>query len=136
MRWTTREIRYLEDHAHEGAPAIAKALGRSTEAVRQQAKAYGISLAVRSLCPACGRWTRKPLNTRTGWCPSCTKEARLAELEKELVELEEEAMREQRINRRRQAVYSRKNRLKKPHIKDTRHEQGKQKGDSQDDQTR
>lgn len=35
--WSTSEIRYLEQHAHEGVKAIAFALGRSSKAVESQA---------------------------------------------------------------------------------------------------
>lgn len=112
-RWTTDEIRYLEDHAQEGAAAVAAALGRSTESVKQQAKQYGISLRRRWHCPKCGHWTRKPLNGKTGWCAPCTKAKRRSELEQEVRDMREEVMREQDENRRRQAIYSQKNRLKK-----------------------
>ena len=32
-QWSTRELKYLEEHAGEGARAVAKALGRSTNSV-------------------------------------------------------------------------------------------------------
>ena len=44
MKWTTREIKYLEDHAEDGAEAIAEALGRSVQSVKAQAKRFGLSL--------------------------------------------------------------------------------------------
>lgn len=113
MNWTSREIRYLEEHAHEGAKAIASALGRSTESVKQQAKQYGISLRRRWHCPKCGLWSFKPLSSRTGWCATCTKAERRIRLEDELWELREEVRRERDEDRRRQAIYSQKNRLKK-----------------------
>lgn len=40
--WSTREIRYLREHAGDGAKEIAKALGRTTEAVKLQARKCGI----------------------------------------------------------------------------------------------
>ncbi len=113
MRWTSRDIRYLEEHAHEGAEAIATALGRSTESVKQQAKQYGISLRRRWHCPKCGHWSFKPLSSRTGWCATCTKEQRRKQLEEEVREMREEVRREREEDRRRQALYSQKNRLKK-----------------------
>ena len=113
MHWTTHEIRYLEDHAHEGVAAIATALGRSTESVKQQAKQYGISLRKRWHCPKCGHWSYKPLNSRTGWCAPCTKAERRRQLEQEVRDLREEVRRERDEDRRRQAIYSQKNRLKK-----------------------
>lgn len=118
-RWTTREIRYLEDHAEEGADAIATALGRSTESVRQQAKQYGISLRKKWHCPKCGHWSFKPLSGKTGWRAPCTKAERRHQLEQEVRDLEREVRREQDENRKRQATYSRKSRLKKSHVNDT-----------------
>lgn len=112
MLWTTAEIRYLEDHAQEGVAAIALALGRSAESVRQQAKQRGISLRRRWYCPKCGHWSYKPLNGRTGWCAACTKASRRRQLELEVRDLMEEVMREREEDRRRQAIYSQKNRLK------------------------
>lgn len=113
MRWTTAEIRFLEEHANEGAWAIAGALNRSVESVQWQASQYGISLRIKWYCPNCGHWVRKPLNSRTGWCATCTKAERRHQLEREVRELAEEVRREQEEDRRRQAIYSRKNRLKK-----------------------
>lgn len=113
MRWTTRELRYLEEHAQEGAEAIAKALGCSPNAIRIQAHTYGISLRTRWQCPRCGHWVYKPLNPKTGWCATCTKEKRRGAIEEEVRQMEEEAMRERDENRKRQALYSRKSRLKK-----------------------
>lgn len=113
MNWNTREICYLEEHANEGAAAIAKALGRSAESVRQQAKEYGISLRRRWHCPKCGHWSYKPLSGKTGWCAPCTKAERRHQLEQEVRDLEREVRREQDENRKRQAIYSKKSRLKK-----------------------
>lgn len=111
-RWTTREIRYLEEHANEGAKAIAEALNRSVESVKWQAGQYGISLRERWYCSRCGNWTFKPLNSKTGWCSACTKAARRHVLEEELREMEEEVMRERKEDKARNALYSRKFRLK------------------------
>lgn len=113
MRWTTREIRYLEEHAQDGAEAIAKALGRSTDSVTWQASQYRISLKKKWYCPKCGLWVHKPLSTRTGWCAACTKAKRREALEQEVAELREEVMREREEDRKRQALYSQKSRLKK-----------------------
>ena len=60
MKWTTREIKYLEEHANDGAEEIAEALGRTIISVQVQACRYGISLAPRCRCPKCGAVTRKP----------------------------------------------------------------------------
>lgn len=113
MRWTTREIRYLEEHASEGAEAIAKALGCSPSAVQWQAHTYGISLRIKWQCPRCGHWVYKPLNPKTGWCAACTKAKRRERLEREVRDMEEEARRERDENRKRQALYSKKSRIKK-----------------------
>ena len=108
MRWTTREIRYLEEHAGEGARAIAKALGRSVDSVKWQAAQCGLSLRRRWQCSRCGMQTFKPLNRRTGWCSSCTKEAKAREYARQVQSLEEEAKREERVNKERQRLYNRK----------------------------
>lgn len=112
MRWSSREIAYLEDHAHEGAETIALALGRSVTSVQWQASRYGISLKRRWQCPLCGTWSAKPPSKRTGWCPTCTKARQRENLEREAMELERQVMREREENRKRQAIYSKKNRLK------------------------
>jgi len=54
-QWSTHELMYLEEHAGEGAKAIAKALGRSEDSVKWQAQRCGLSLRKRSQCPNCGR---------------------------------------------------------------------------------
>ena len=50
-QWSTREIRYLKEHAGDGAKEIAKALGRTTEAVKLQARKCGICLLYTSPSP-------------------------------------------------------------------------------------
>lgn len=112
-RWTSREIRYLEEHAQDGAESIANALCRSTESVKWQASQFGISLRKKWHCPKCGLWVHKPLSTRTGWCVTCSKAYRREKLEQEVRELREEVRREQEEDKRRQAIYSQKNRLVK-----------------------
>ena len=64
MTWTSSEVRYLEEHAGDGAVAIAEALGKSVTAIEVQAHRYGLSLRKRWLCPKCGRETFKPLDPR------------------------------------------------------------------------
>lgn len=113
MEWTTKDIRYLEEHQSDGAAAIAEALGRTVISVQVQASRHGIPLTPRWQCPKCGATTRSPLNPATGWCANCTKEARRERLEKEVREMEEEVMRAERENRARQALYSKKSRVKK-----------------------
>lgn len=111
-RWTAREITYLEQHAQDGADAIAAALGRSVTSVQWQASQYGISLRRRWLCANCGRWVHKPLSERTGWCMACSKAKVRERLESELRDIREEIEREKDEDRRRQAIYSQKNRLR------------------------
>ncbi|MEE1469238.1 MAG: hypothetical protein U0J86_08795 [Collinsella sp.] len=113
MTWTSSEVRYLEEHAGDGAVAIAEALGKSVTAIEAQAHRYGLSLRKRWLCPKCGRETFKPLSNRTGWCVSCTREQRAAEIAEQVRAMEEEVRREDKANKERQRLYSRKYRAKK-----------------------
>ena len=122
-QWSTRELRYLEEHAGEGAAAIAKALGRSVDSVEWQARKCGISLRKRRQCPHCGQWTFRPLNRINGWCIECTKELHMADLAEQAEAMKEEASREIRNNRTRQCFYSAKSRAKK-----TRNSHGKSHG--------
>ena len=113
MYWTTYRLRYLEEHAGDGAEAIAEALGCSRRAVEVQASRCGISLRKRWRCPKCGMVTFRPLSTVTGWCLNCTKEYRRERIAEEVRELEEEVRRQEREERERQRLYSRKHRAKK-----------------------
>lgn len=113
MRWTTREIKYLEEHAGDGAAAIAAKLGRSKASVEKQAGRYGLSLRKRWHCPKCGHSTSKPLSNKTGWCAVCTMQQRREGIAEEVRQMEEEVRREESEKRARQRLYSRKNRAKK-----------------------
>lgn len=115
MAWTLKQIRYLETNASDGAKAIACALGKSERAVRVMASRRGVSLRPWFFCPNCGRYSTSPLNSQTGWCSTCTKELRAAQLREELLLIEEEFKREEEINRERQALYTARNRAKKIH---------------------
>lgn len=112
-QWSTHELMYLEEHAGEGAKAIAKALGRSEDSVKWQAQRCGLSLRKRSQCPNCGRWTFRPLNRINGWCIECTKELHMCDLAEQANAMREEAIREKRNNQERQRYYSAKSRAKK-----------------------
>ena len=112
-QWSIRELRYLEEHAGEGAAAIAKALGRSRNSVEVQAHRCGLSLRRRTQCPRCGRWTFRPLNRANGWCVECTKELHMKDLAEQASAMREEAAREKRNDRERQRHYSAKSRAKK-----------------------
>ena len=114
-KWTTKEIRYLEDHAMEGARSIGEALGRSEKSVICCASRYGISLKQRWFCPRCARYSFTPLSAHYGWCRTCCVEEshdkaalRNRELRKEL---EDEKRRLLEATRRRQAIYSDSNRI-------------------------
>ena len=113
MTWTSSEVRYLEEHAGDGAVAIAEALGKTARAVEVQASKYGLSLRRRRQCPRCGQWTFRPLNRVNGWCIECTKELHMADLAEQANAMKEEAIREKRNGRQRQRYYSQKSRAKK-----------------------
>lgn len=113
MKWTTREIKYLEEHAGDGAAAIAAALGRSVRSVESQARRFGLSLRRAWQCPKCGMRVHTPLSPKTGWCVACTRELRNERIAEEVRELQEEVRREERVNRERQRLYSAKHRHKK-----------------------
>lgn len=112
-QWSTRELKYLEEHAGEGAKAIAKDLGRSIDSVKHMARKCGLSLRKRRQCPRCGQWTFRPLNRVNGWCIECTKELHMADLAEQANAMKEEAIREKRNGRQRQRYYSQKSRAKK-----------------------
>lgn len=112
-QWSTRELRYLEEHAGDGAKQVAKDLGRSIDSVKHMARKCGFSLRKRCQCPHCGQWTFRPLNRINGWCIECTKELHMADLAEQANAMREEAIREKRNDRERQRHYSAKSRAKK-----------------------
>lgn len=111
--WTTREIAYMEEHASEGAQAVAAALGRSAESVRQAASRYGVSLRVRWHCPRCGHVVYSPLSARTGWCEACTRASRLPALRRAVEDARAEAERVRAVEREAQRLYAAKSRARK-----------------------
>lgn len=113
MKWTSREIKYLEEHAGDGAKEIAKVLNRTARSVENQARRFGVSLRRSWMCPKCGMRVSKPLSSRTGWCAACTKEKRREFLAEQVRDLEEEVRRNEREDKERQRLYSRKSRAKK-----------------------
>lgn len=113
MNWTTDEIRYMEEHAGEGAASIAEHLNRTVISVQVQASRQGISLVPKWRCSNCGCLSAKPLNAKTGWCANCTMEARREQIAKDVRELEDEVARRERNEKARQALYSKKSRLRK-----------------------
>lgn len=114
--WTTDEVRYLYDNAHDGAEAIAEALGRTARAVERQAGRYGVSLRRLWTCTACGRLTTTPPSPVTGWCRCCSlrEEQRRARerLDEYKLLCEEEQRRCREEERARQALYSQTHRVK------------------------
>ena len=113
VNWTTDEIRYMEEHAGEGAASIAEHLNRTVISVQVQASRQGISLVPKWRCSNCGCLTAKPLNAKTGWCANCTMEARREQIAKDVRELEDEVARRERNEKARQALYSKRSRLRK-----------------------
>lgn len=115
--WSSSEIGYLEQHAGEGAQAVADALGRSISSVTHQAHKWGISLRVRHVCPKCGHATRSPLSPKTGWCVACNLEMhRDRAIEHDAAirrEVEAEERRIRSLERDRQRLYSSTCRQKK-----------------------
>lgn len=112
-KWTTRELRYLNDHASDGAAKVSHALNRSLGSVRMKAHEQGISLRRWWTCPKCGHRTTQPLVGSTGWCRNCTREERRREMAEAVRELEDQAKRAAEEERKRQALYARKSRAKK-----------------------
>lgn len=103
----------MEEHAGEGAASIAEHLNRTVISVKVQASRQGIFLTPRWRCPNCGCLTAKPLNAKTGWCANCTMEARREQIAKDVRELEDEVARRERNEQVRQALYSKRSRLRK-----------------------
>lgn len=108
--WNSSEIGYLEQHAGEGAQAVADALGRSVSSVTHQAHRWGISLRIRQVCPRCGHVTYSPLSPKTGWCAACNLEMHRDRAQERNAairrEVEEEQRRIQRLKRDRQRLYA------------------------------
>ena len=100
----------MEVHAHNGAKAIAIALGRSVRSVECQASKFGISLKRRWYCPRCNCFTFTPLSIRTGWCRVCTvehsKERTAIRNREARQQLEKERRRLESLEKERQALYS------------------------------
>lgn len=113
MKWTSREIKYLEERAGDGAEAIAEALHRTKRSVENQARRFGVSLRKSWVCPKCGMRVSRPLSSRTGWCAACTKEKRCELIAEQVREMEEEVRRNERIDKERQRLYSRRSRARK-----------------------
>ena len=109
-RWKPAEEKYLEDHAGDGARAIAEALGRTEIGVAVHASRIGVSLRKRWLCPRCNRWTYSPLVGWSGWCRKCSIDEsadRAAIRNREIRrEVEEEKRKVDEAMRRRQAIYT------------------------------
>lgn len=109
-RWKPDEVRYLSEHASDGAVSIAEKLGRSVISVQVKASRMGLSLCRRWLCPRCGRYTYSPLVNRSGWCIKCSidESADTAAMKNKRIRMEiaEERRRIEEAKKRRQAIYT------------------------------
>ncbi len=81
--WTTAEIRYLRQHASEGAPAIALALDRTPQSIRCAATRHHIALGKLGpgdLCPRCATYTiaANSKAARHGLCVVCYEKEKSA----------------------------------------------------------
>lgn len=116
-RWKAHEETYLQEHAGDGAQAIAEALGRSVGSVQVHASRMGVSLFKRWHCPNCGKYTYKPLTKWSGWCRKCSIEASAdtAAMKNRRIrqEIDEEMAAIRKEERRRQMLYSDTDRQKK-----------------------
>jgi hypothetical protein len=116
-RWKPVEESYLQEHAGDGAQAIADALGRSIPAVKTHASRMGVSLVRRWLCPRCGHWSYREPTKWSGWCRRCSIEesADTAAVKNREIrrEIAEERRRIDESEHRRQAIYADTNRKKK-----------------------
>lgn len=109
-RWSSREIKYLQTHANDGADAISQALGRTEQSVKMQAHRYGISLRKFWICPRCGCKTAYPLSAKTGWCRTCCVEESTYKAAAKNEQLKREIEREKKLfeaeKRKRQKIYA------------------------------
>ena len=109
-RWKAHEEAYLQEHAGDGAKAIADALGRTVPSVKTHASRMGVSLYRRWHCPKCGHWTYAPLTKWSGWCRKCSidESADTAALKNKRIrqQVAEERRRIKEAELRRQAIYS------------------------------
>ena len=137
-RWKAHEESYLQEHAGDGAQAIADALGRSIQSVKSHASRMGVSLCVRWHCPKCGKYTYKPLTKWSGWCRRCSIEEsadtaamKNRKIRREVAE-EKEAIKAE--ERRRQMIYSDTDRQKKElrRLREERNRNATSKGKASD----
>lgn len=78
MEWTTRQEELLRERGYLGAKAVRDAIERecgvrhSVRAVEMHASRIHVSLARRTVCPAC-RAVGVRLNRQSGMCVRCTE---------------------------------------------------------------
>lgn len=139
-RWRPHEEAYLQEHAGDGAQAIAESLGRTVKSVQVHASRMGVSLYRRWHCPNCGRYTYKPLSRWSGWCRRCSIEAsadtaamKNKRIRQEVAE-EKEAIRKE--ERRRQMIYSDTDRQKRElrRLRETRKRNENKGGETREDE--
>lgn len=103
-------MRYLSEHAGDGAVPIAEKLGRSVISVQVKASRMGLSLCRRWLCPRCGHYTYSEPVSHTGWCLKCSidESADTAAMKNKRIRMEiaEERRRIEESKKRRQAIYA------------------------------
>ena len=137
-RWMDHEEAYLQNHAGDGAQAIADALGRTVPSVKTHASRMGISLYKRWHCPNCGHYTYTPLSKWSGWCRKCSidESADTAALKNKQIrkEVAEERRRIREAEQRRQAIYSDTDRQKKElrRLREERNRNATSKGETSD----
>lgn len=107
------DLQLLDAYSYLGAEEVAKILDRPVLSVKKKATEYSISLKRRWFCPSCGEWVYQEPSPRTGWCVACTKLNRRMELERELGQMRREVSRIEEEDRKRNALYVQKARLKK-----------------------
>ncbi len=84
MRWTERQDDVIRECCFRGADYVAAEIRRrygverSRRAVEMRASRLGASLAVQSVCPACGAVGLK-INRQSRMCPRCTERMHVEE---------------------------------------------------------
>ena len=122
MRWTEEQDDILREVSFHGAAHVADEIFRrcgvrhTVRAVEMRASRIHCSLAVQTVCPACGR-VGLTLNRQTGLCPLCTERYHLEQerafneqLERERAEIEASGELE-RTRRERDRLRQRNSRL-------------------------
>lgn len=84
MMWTAEQDDVIRECCFRGAAFVVGELARrcgvarSVRAVEMRASRLGVSLALQTVCPACGAVGLK-INRQSGLCPRCTSAQNVAE---------------------------------------------------------